>query len=949
MLNCLYIPMPNTMLATRKQMMKKYGIAFILAMITVAGCITMSPAKRVYAPVDYGAVPDGQTLCTAAIQKAVDECSANGGGVVRLSGGKFLSGTIFMKSNVTLEIAKGSTLLGSANLADYPVTVAAYRSYTDKYTDKSLIYGEGLSNIAITGKGTYDGQGSAFKGPYKKRPYGIRFISCTNVTMENITLKNSPMWMQHYLACDDVTIRNITVWNHCNKNNDMIDIDGCHNVLISGCVGDTDDDGITLKSTSARACENVTIRDCTVSSHCNAVKCGTESNGGFKDIKISHCTIKPSAVKTKIYGRPAGKAGIALEIVDGGVMENINVSDIDITGTAAPIFVRLGDRGRRYKKDMPRPKVGKLHNVTISDIKASTDSDMGCAIAGLKDHPIENLALKNINISFPGGGKEGDRTRRFDEKPGNYPECTMFTKRLPAFGLYCWHVEGLKLENVELTTREPDERTAIVLEDVSNVLIDGKRVDNPALGDWRPFKESSRGFDPRANLDLVPNAEFEVGCDKHGPIVRVNMLKIKDWTAVPGVKKAWKAHYPAASEDAEFSNLILSEVVDVDGRGTLHAFACINWDQSRIARYDDNGKCLWVSDKHLRRSGDESRLPVLDLDGDGTLEVVSVSEYTSKGGGAILCFDSETGKLKWQKDFEGEYYKNLESPMAVGHFSDRKKYDIAVRFGTVVYCMDANGKALWKYKLTDKYDYGHEMYWYDIDGDGLDEIFVNTNHKMTAFRGDGTILWQDNTQQWHSDFIGCADVDDDGRIEVMYDHEGCSHQKGPVYIADALTGNIENKIDYRAIGFPHAQGAVVGKFRTDLPGMQVFMNSKGSGICMFDYKGKLLWEKKVAGCLCASGDWDGDGVLEAMAFGLGTNREGIFSVWDGYGNRKYAISFLPSPVHTPGIAHAGPGGRIGRLHQSDITGDGKADVVMSFGKWGNSVDQYLFIMGQPEG
>jgi hypothetical protein len=193
-------------------------------------------------------------------------------------------------------------------------------------------------------------------------------------------------------------------------------------------------------------------------------------------MKISHCTIKPSAAKTKFYGRPAGKAGIALEIVDGGTMENINVSNIDITGTAAPIFVRLGDRGRRYKKDMPRPEVGKLRNVTISNIKASTDSPMGCAIAGLTDHPIENLVLKNISISFPGGGKEGDRTRSFDEKPGNYPECTMFARRLPAYGFYFWHVKGLTLENVELTARKADERQAMVMEDVEGISIDGKAV-----------------------------------------------------------------------------------------------------------------------------------------------------------------------------------------------------------------------------------------------------------------------------------------------------------------------------------------------------------------------------------------------------------------------------------------------------------------------------------------
>ena len=459
--------------------MKKYG--FILGVIFIAGCAMMPSAKRVYAPVDYGAVADGQTLCTAAIQKAIDECAVNGGGVVRLSGGKFLSGTIFMKSNVTLEIAKGSTLLGSTNLADYPVTVAAYRSYTDKYTNKSLIYGENLSNIVITGKGSYDGQGADFKGHWKKRPYGIRFISCTNVTMENVTLKNSPMWMQHYLACDDVTIRNITVWNHCNRNNDMIDVDGCHNVLISGCVGDTDDDGITLKSTSARACENVMIRDCTVSSHCNAIKAGTESNGGFKNLKILNNTVRSSAAKTCFTGMPEGDSGIALEIVDGGTMENVIVSDLVITGPPSPIFIRLGNRGRKFKQDMATPGVGTMRNITLSNIKATTDHPRGCAIAGITGHRIEKLTLKNIEITFPGGGTEGDRKRQFDERASKYPNPNMFrgkrrggTDRLPAFGLFFWHVEDLSLENVKLITRKPDARAAIVLEDASNVLIDGK-------------------------------------------------------------------------------------------------------------------------------------------------------------------------------------------------------------------------------------------------------------------------------------------------------------------------------------------------------------------------------------------------------------------------------------------------------------------------------------------
>ena len=460
-------------------MLVKSRFAYLLVMITVAGCAKPSAEYPIYNPVDFGAKPDGRTISTAAIQKSIDECAANGGGVVQLTGGVFVSGTIFMKSGVTLDISVDATLLGSTNLRDYPITVPAYSSYTNYFTDKSLVYGENLSNIAVTGKGTIDGQGANFKGEGKHRPYGIRFITCSNVTVENLTLKNSAAWMQHYLACDNVSIKGITVWNHANRNNDMMDIDGCHNVLVTDCVGDTDDDGITLKSTSQRACENISIMGCTISSHCNAIKCGTESNGGFKNVKVSHCVIKPSAKRTCIFGHPEGLAGIALEIVDGGTMDRVSVSDVQIQGTLSPIFLRLGDRARRFRRDMPRPDVGVLRNVTISRVTASGASSMGCAIAGLKNHRIENLFLSDLNFTFAGGGVEENIARRFDEKPGAYPECKMFSERLPAYGLFLWHVDGLSLDDVKLTTVKPDERPAIVLEDVANLSIDGESVDNP--------------------------------------------------------------------------------------------------------------------------------------------------------------------------------------------------------------------------------------------------------------------------------------------------------------------------------------------------------------------------------------------------------------------------------------------------------------------------------------
>ncbi|MFH1738137.1 MAG: glycoside hydrolase family 28 protein, partial [bacterium] len=442
--------------------MKKEIFIFITLSVSI---ISVASEARVFDPIDYGAKPDGVTLCTKAIQIAIDECAAGGGGTVRLQGGQFLSGTVFMKSNITLEIAENATLLGSTDLADYPVTIPDVLTTSHRYTNKSLIYGENLTNIAIIGKGTYDGQGASFEGDWLVRPFGIRFVECTNVRMEDLTLRNSPMWMQHYLHCDNVTVRGITVWNHCNKNNDMIDIDGCHNVLIENCVSDTDDDGLTLKSTSKRACDVITIRNCTLSSHCNALKCGTESLGGFKNMTVSNCVIKPSAQRTAIYGDPDGLAGIALEIVDGGIMENVRISDVEIEGTHSPIFIRLGNRGRRINQYIfarlgiektpineytPGPDVGILRNVTISDVNATTPSAMGCAIAGIENHRIENLTLKNLNISFAGGGVKDDIARRFDEKAAKYPECKMFADRLPAYGFFFWHVKDVVLDNVKM-------------------------------------------------------------------------------------------------------------------------------------------------------------------------------------------------------------------------------------------------------------------------------------------------------------------------------------------------------------------------------------------------------------------------------------------------------------------------------------------------------------------
>ncbi|MHC4656323.1 MAG: glycoside hydrolase family 28 protein [Planctomycetota bacterium] len=436
----------------------KYWISIaLLCLFTTA---SVFGAENIYDIRDYGARPDGKTMCTKSIQKAIDECAKQGGGTVYFPPGTFLSGTIYMKSNVTLRLDTGSTLLGSTNLKDYPPTVQAFRSYTDNYTDKSLIYGEKLQHIAITGNGTIDGRGAAFKGPYMVRPYMIRIIQCQNVLVKDVTIQNSPMWVQHYLACDDVRIDGITVRSRVNSNNDGINIDCCHQAIISNCNIISGDDAIVLKSTAARSCRNVTVSNCVLSSHCNGLKMGTESNGGFQNIVMTGCAIYDTRL-----------AGIALEIVDGGTMDRVVVSNISMNGVGAPIFLRLGNRARPFKKDMEKPKTGMMRNVTISNIEATGANPTGCAISGLPGHAIENVTISNARLSFAGGGTKKDAARAIPENPTAYPEYSMFG-RLPAYGFYCRHVKGLKLRNIQLQLAKSDQRHALVAEDCENLSID---------------------------------------------------------------------------------------------------------------------------------------------------------------------------------------------------------------------------------------------------------------------------------------------------------------------------------------------------------------------------------------------------------------------------------------------------------------------------------------------
>lgn len=447
----------------------------------------------VFDPRDFGALPDGRTLCTAAIQQALDACAAAGGGTVRLAGGIYLSGTILLRSHVTLEVAGGTTLLGSPRLSDYPEIPGGVRWLLHGQATRSLIYGENLEGAGLVGRGTIDGQGQNFPmlpkpDGNRNRPYLIRMIACRDTLVEGLSLRSSGMWMQHYLACERLTLRGVRVWNFCNYNNDSLDLDGCRDCLVTQCVFESNDDAITLKSTHERPTENVAISDCIARSHCNALKCGTESNGGFRNIAISNCVLtSPSAEAWRrlretlparvrpdgtplYYGRERGINGITLAVVDGGILENVVISNLVIEGVEVPIFLRLGNRARPFREDQPPIGIGSFRNVKLSHLVIRGAGRSGSMISGIPNARLENVSLTDLHFDGEGGGSRELAERQVPECEKDYPEANRFGE-LPAYGLYCRHVNGLRLSGITLRTAAPDLRHAIAIEHATNVAI----------------------------------------------------------------------------------------------------------------------------------------------------------------------------------------------------------------------------------------------------------------------------------------------------------------------------------------------------------------------------------------------------------------------------------------------------------------------------------------------
>ncbi|HEY8962711.1 MAG TPA: glycosyl hydrolase family 28 protein [Luteolibacter sp.] len=438
---------------------------------------------RVFPVVDHGAVGDGKTLNTAAIQKAIDACSAAGGGVVRIDKGEYVTGTIELKSGVMLEVAKDAKLLGSLNIGDYTPHTPRHRTVMDSWykLTQSLIYAEGCERIGIRGEGVIDGRGSRENFPGKNdigampgRPFLIRMIECRQVVMDGITLRDAASWMQNYLNCDDLILQGVRVENLANWNNDAFDIDGCRNVIVRRCSSTSVDDGLCFKGAGLRDMENVLVEDSEFFTPCNAIKFGTDSQGGFRNVLIRNVKIGGTS-RANLHKTQYAISGISLLPVDGGIVENILVSKVRMDQTASPFCLRLGDRGR-VLPEMPKPAPGALRRVILEDVSGDGHERRGSIVSGIPNAKIQDIIFRRIHLTASGGGTKQDAERDVPELIDVYPDAFSFGKTVPAYGFWIRHADRILFDDVRIQTATSDARPPFVKGiDTADVSINGKR------------------------------------------------------------------------------------------------------------------------------------------------------------------------------------------------------------------------------------------------------------------------------------------------------------------------------------------------------------------------------------------------------------------------------------------------------------------------------------------
>jgi len=499
--------------SARRELLRFGGIGLAAAATTAmpaAYAAQRSPntsaAQGIFDIRTYGAVGDGKAVDSPAINKAIEAAAAAGGGTVLFPPGTWLSFSIRLKSHVALYLSQGATILaadsplpnattgyngGTYDAAEPNTAWDAYQDYGHNHWHNSLICGEGINDVSITGPGLIHGKGLSFGATraargdypiYKAEQPGvgnkaIALKNCRNVLFRDFSILKGGHFGLLLTGVDNLSIDNLTI----DTDRDGIDIDCCRNVRVSNCfVNSPWDDAICPKSSYAlgynRPTENLTITNCYVAgsyelgtmldgtykkfapdvprlARNGRIKCGTESNGGFKNITISNCVFE-------------GCMGLALESEDGALCEDIAISNITMRDVvSAPLFWRLGARLRGPREST---KVGTLQRIVVNNLVSyNTAPHISSILSGIPDHAIRDVKISNVYIQHGGGGSADDAKIVMPENADKYPDPGMFGPTTPSQGFFLRHVTNLEMSHVEIQPATPDQRPSFYLEEVN--------------------------------------------------------------------------------------------------------------------------------------------------------------------------------------------------------------------------------------------------------------------------------------------------------------------------------------------------------------------------------------------------------------------------------------------------------------------------------------------------
>jgi hypothetical protein len=481
----------------------------------------------------FGATGDGVTIDSPAINRAIATAADVGGGTVYVPAGTYMCYSIRLKSNISLVLENGSVILAAETTDSTGYDLAEPNEWGDKYKYQdyghshwrdSLIWGENLENVTIVGSGLIYGKGLT-KWDTDRTGVGNKVIAlklCRNVLIRDISILHGGHFGILPTGVDNFTIDNVRI----DTNRDGINIDCCRNVRISNCaINSPNDDAIVLKSSYAlgyaRATEEVTITNCQVMAYdegtfldgtyqstqqqahdsgglTGRIKLGTESNGGFKNITISNCTFDHCR-------------GLALETVDGGLLEDITITNITMRDIVnSPFFLRLG---RRMRGPEGTP-VGKLRRVNISNVVVyNAEPRYGSLVLGIPGHDIEDVRFDNITIFAKGGAAKEQAAVKVPELEEDYPDPMRFGE-IPAYGFFIRHADGIEINNVRLAYVNDDSRPPFILDDVKAAGFNHVKAQHLAgvatfvLKNVRDFKTHQCGEVADVERDQVEEGEF---------------------------------------------------------------------------------------------------------------------------------------------------------------------------------------------------------------------------------------------------------------------------------------------------------------------------------------------------------------------------------------------------------------------------------------------------------